>query len=78
MLSVVSFVSAGDLATKEALEWAFGGTDAVKACGEIARFQDDLAAFKVFILFHEQSCSKFINVILCRCPFILAKSFMLF
>uniref|UniRef100_I1PBA1 Uncharacterized protein n=2 Tax=Oryza glaberrima TaxID=4538 RepID=I1PBA1_ORYGL len=46
MLSVVSFVGAGDLATKEALEWAFDCTDAVKACGEIGRFQDDLAAFK--------------------------------
>uniref|UniRef100_A0A0E0D0G3 Terpene synthase N-terminal domain-containing protein n=1 Tax=Oryza meridionalis TaxID=40149 RepID=A0A0E0D0G3_9ORYZ len=47
MMSVVSFVSAGDLATKEALEWAFGCTDAVKACSEIGRFLNDFAAFKV-------------------------------
>uniref|UniRef100_J3LNQ9 Terpene synthase metal-binding domain-containing protein n=1 Tax=Oryza brachyantha TaxID=4533 RepID=J3LNQ9_ORYBR len=45
MLSV-SLVGTGDLVTKEALEWATGCTDAVKACGEITRFLDDLAAFK--------------------------------
>ncbi|KAL6648161.1 hypothetical protein ACP70R_012385 [Stipagrostis hirtigluma subsp. patula] len=35
-----------DAATKEALEWAFGCTDAVKACAEVTRFLNDLASFK--------------------------------
>lgn len=46
-LSVGLLVGMGDLATKEALEWAIGTTDAVWACGEVARFMDDMAAFKV-------------------------------
>nr|AJP67537.1 (E, E)-farnesol/(E)-nerolidol synthase [Phyllostachys edulis] len=45
-LSVGLLVGMGDLATKEALEWAIGSTDAVWACGEVARFMDDMSAFK--------------------------------
>ncbi|KAF8721048.1 hypothetical protein HU200_023462 [Digitaria exilis] len=36
-----------DVATKEALEWAIGCTDAVKAFAEVTRFMNDLASFKV-------------------------------
>ncbi|KAI5008488.1 hypothetical protein ZWY2020_009536 [Hordeum vulgare] len=39
-------VGMGDTATKEALEWALGCTDAVRACGEVTRFMNDLASFK--------------------------------
>uniref|UniRef100_A0A453AVG1 Terpene synthase metal-binding domain-containing protein n=1 Tax=Aegilops tauschii subsp. strangulata TaxID=200361 RepID=A0A453AVG1_AEGTS len=39
----------GDTATKEALEWALGCTDAVRACAEVTRFMNDLASFKVQI-----------------------------
>lgn len=42
-------VGMGDAATKEALEWAIGCTDAVKACAEVTRFMNDLASFKVRI-----------------------------
>nr|CAB3500826.1 unnamed protein product [Digitaria exilis] len=35
-----------DVATKEALEWAIGCTDAVKAFAEVTRFMNDLASFK--------------------------------
>ncbi|KAL6902155.1 hypothetical protein ACP4OV_005031 [Aristida adscensionis] len=35
-----------DVATKEALEWAFSCTDAVQACAEVTRFMNDLASFK--------------------------------
>lgn len=35
------------VATREAFEWAFGCTGAIKAIGEVARFVDDLAGFKV-------------------------------
>ena len=48
MLIVGSLIGMGDEATKEVFEWAIGCTDAVKACGEITRFMDDLAAFKVY------------------------------
>ena len=46
-LFVGSLVGMGDEASKEAFEWAIGCTDAVRACGEVARFMDDLASFKV-------------------------------
>ncbi|VAH27234.1 unnamed protein product [Triticum turgidum subsp. durum] len=39
-------VGMGDTATKEALEWALGCTDAVRACAEVTRFMNDLASFK--------------------------------
>ncbi|GJN03581.1 hypothetical protein PR202_ga21040 [Eleusine coracana subsp. coracana] len=35
-----------DVATKEAFEWVIGSTDIIKACGEVSRFMDDMAAFK--------------------------------
>lgn len=47
MICVASLIGMGDVATKEAFEWAIGCTDAVKASGEVTRFVDDLAAFKV-------------------------------
>lgn len=37
----------GDVATQEALEWAMGCTDAVKAFAEVTRFMNDLASYKV-------------------------------
>lgn len=43
-----SLIGIGDEATEEAFKWAIGCTDAVKACGEVARFMDDMAAFKVY------------------------------
>ncbi|XP_044335523.1 tau-cadinol synthase-like [Triticum aestivum] len=39
-------VGMGDAATKEALEWALGCTDAVRACAEVTRFMNDLASLK--------------------------------
>uniref|UniRef100_A0A0D9VTZ1 Terpene synthase metal-binding domain-containing protein n=1 Tax=Leersia perrieri TaxID=77586 RepID=A0A0D9VTZ1_9ORYZ len=45
-LGVCILVGMGDIVTKEALEWAMGNCDAVRAGGEIARFMDDMAAFK--------------------------------
>ncbi|XP_044322471.1 tau-cadinol synthase isoform X1 [Triticum aestivum] len=39
-------VGMSDTATKEALEWALGCTDAVRACAEVTRFMNDLASFK--------------------------------
>lgn len=47
MICVALLVGMNDVATKEAIEWAIGCTDAVKASGEVTRFVDDLAAFKV-------------------------------
>lgn len=47
VLSVGVLVGMGDVATREAFEWAFGCTGAIKAIGEVARFVDDLAGFKV-------------------------------
>uniref|UniRef100_A0ACD6ACK4 Uncharacterized protein n=1 Tax=Avena sativa TaxID=4498 RepID=A0ACD6ACK4_AVESA len=45
-LIIGSLVGMGDEATDEAFEWAMGYPDVVKACGEVTRFMDDLAAFK--------------------------------
>ncbi|KAM0837349.1 hypothetical protein ACQ4PT_061725 [Festuca glaucescens] len=45
-LFVGSLVGMGDEVTQEAFEWAIGFTDAVKACGEVTRFMDDLASFE--------------------------------
>ncbi|XBI53095.1 tau-cadinol synthase-like [Aegilops tauschii subsp. strangulata] len=39
-------VGMGDTATKAALEWALGCTDAVRACAEVTRSMNDLASFK--------------------------------
>ncbi|OEL20011.1 (S)-beta-macrocarpene synthase [Dichanthelium oligosanthes] len=39
-------VGMGDVASKEALEWALGCTGAVKACGEITRYLNDITALK--------------------------------
>uniref|UniRef100_A0A0E0D0J6 Uncharacterized protein n=1 Tax=Oryza meridionalis TaxID=40149 RepID=A0A0E0D0J6_9ORYZ len=39
-------VSVMSAVTEEALEWAIGNNDAVRAGGEVARFMDDMAAFK--------------------------------
>jgi hypothetical protein len=41
-------VGMGDAATKEAFEWAIGNTNAIRASGEVSRFMDDMADFKVF------------------------------
>lgn len=49
VLSIGLLVGMGDIATKEAFEWAIGKTDAIWACGEVSRFMDDMSAFKVLI-----------------------------
>ncbi|KAL6603772.1 hypothetical protein ACP70R_044133 [Stipagrostis hirtigluma subsp. patula] len=36
----------GDVATKEVFEWAIGCTSAIRAYGEVARYMNDIAAFK--------------------------------
>lgn len=46
-LSVCILVGMGNIVTEETLEWAIGNNDAVRAGGEVARFMDDMAAFKV-------------------------------
>ncbi|KAK3123479.1 hypothetical protein QOZ80_8AG0631610 [Eleusine coracana subsp. coracana] len=46
VLSVGLLVGMDDVATKEAFEWVIGSTDIIKACGEVSRFMDDMAAFK--------------------------------
>ncbi|OEL13007.1 Alpha-humulene synthase, partial [Dichanthelium oligosanthes] len=46
LLSIGLLVGMGDVATKEAFEWAIGNTDAIWACGEVSRFMDDMSAFK--------------------------------
>jgi hypothetical protein len=51
MLFIGSLVGMGDEATKEVLEWAMGCTGAIKACGEVSRFMDDVAGFEVYICF---------------------------
>jgi len=48
VMCVGSLVGMGDVATKEAFEWAIGHTDAIRASGEVSRFMDDMADFKVF------------------------------
>ncbi|RLN42001.1 hypothetical protein C2845_PM01G14960 [Panicum miliaceum] len=46
VMCVGSLVGMGDVATKEAFEWAIGNTDAIRASGEVSRFMDDMADFK--------------------------------
>ncbi|KAF8721050.1 hypothetical protein HU200_023464 [Digitaria exilis] len=46
VMCVGLLVGMGGVATKEAFEWAIGSTDAVRACGEVSRFMDDMADFK--------------------------------
>ncbi|KAG2551935.1 tau-cadinol synthase-like isoform X1 [Panicum virgatum] len=46
VMCVGSLVGMGDVATKEAFEWAIGHTDAIRASGEVSRFMDDMADFK--------------------------------
>ncbi|KAF8645556.1 hypothetical protein HU200_066148 [Digitaria exilis] len=43
---VALLVGLGDMASKEALDWAIGCTDAVKACGELTRYMNDISALK--------------------------------
>lgn len=37
----------GGIATKEVFEWAIRDSDTVRSCGEVSRFMDDMADFKV-------------------------------
>lgn len=45
--AVALLLGMGDEATTDAFEWAMRCTSAVKAFGEIARFMNDIASFKV-------------------------------
>nr|CAB3500741.1 unnamed protein product [Digitaria exilis] len=45
-LAVVLLMGAGDLATKEAFDWAIDVPDVVSASGEVARFLNDIASYK--------------------------------
>ena len=52
LLCVVLLVGTGDVATKELFEWVIGSNnDVIRACAEVTRFMDDMADFKVFILY---------------------------
>jgi len=44
---VALLVGMGDTVNKEALDWAIGCTDAVKACGELTRYMNDISALQV-------------------------------
>ncbi|KAL6639377.1 hypothetical protein ACP70R_023107 [Stipagrostis hirtigluma subsp. patula] len=46
IVSVGLLFCMGDVATKEAFEWAIGCADAVRAIGEIGRYMNDMAAHK--------------------------------
>ncbi|KAL6648162.1 hypothetical protein ACP70R_012386 [Stipagrostis hirtigluma subsp. patula] len=46
MICVALLVGMGEVATKEAFEWAIGCPDTFRAAGEVTRFVDDIAAFK--------------------------------
>jgi hypothetical protein len=48
VMCVGLLVGMGDVATKEAFEWAIGNTNAIRASAEVSRFKDDMADFKVF------------------------------
>jgi hypothetical protein len=42
----------GDVATKEVFEWVIGSdNDVIRACALMTRFMDDMADFKVFVLY---------------------------
>nr|XP_034603111.1 tau-cadinol synthase-like isoform X2 [Setaria viridis] len=43
---VALLVGMGDIASKEALDWALGCTGAVRACGLITRYMNDITALK--------------------------------
>jgi eudesmane-5,11-diol synthase len=45
-LAVVLLMGAGDLATREAFEWAIGVPPVVSASGEVARFLNDIASYR--------------------------------
>ncbi|KAG2551746.1 hypothetical protein PVAP13_9KG454600 [Panicum virgatum] len=45
-LAVVLLMGAGDLATREAFEWAIGEPAVVSASGEVARFLNDIASYR--------------------------------
>ncbi|KAM3244660.1 hypothetical protein ACQJBY_056146 [Aegilops geniculata] len=44
-ICVSLLVGMGDEVTKETFEWAISSTDVVRACGEVTRFMNDMAAF---------------------------------
>lgn len=59
---VALLVGLGDIASKEALDWAIGCTDAVKACGELTRYMNDISALKVKANFEIIcNCSSFLK-----------------
>ena len=47
---VCFMVGMGDVVPKGAIEWAAGIPDVIMACGKIARFTNDMAAFRVCIV----------------------------
>jgi hypothetical protein len=46
-LFFVALMAAGQVVSKEAFEWAFGVPDMVRASGEMGRFLNDIASYKV-------------------------------
>lgn len=52
LLCVGLLVGMGDVATKEVFEWVIGSdNDVIRACALVTRFMDDMADFKVFVLY---------------------------
>jgi hypothetical protein len=47
VLTLAALMGVGKEATKETFEWASCVPDMVRACGEIARFLNDISAYKV-------------------------------
>ena len=51
MLILVSFVGMGNIATKEAFEWATNKPKLLKAASIVCRFKDDIQSNQVHIYF---------------------------
>lgn len=45
--TVSSLFGMGDMANKDSFEWAVGLADAVRASGEMVRYMNDMAGYKV-------------------------------
>ena len=58
LLTLISFVGMGDIATKEAFEWARSMPKLVKAVSMVNRLRDDITSNKVYIKLLLQSGKK--------------------
>jgi len=70
----LALMAAGQVVTKEALEWALGVPNMVRASGEIGRLLNDISSYKVIYVFLIPNIKEFFRFCLKESPISLHPS----